>query len=51
MTLVKSLDMLVPEDELLQRSGLGSSTLASHLLMLEMQGLIKTLPGKYYRMN
>ena len=38
-------------DELLQRSGLGSSILASNLLMLEMQGLIKTLPGKYYRMN
>jgi hypothetical protein len=38
-------------DELLQRSGLGSSILASHLLMLEMQGLIKSLPGKYYRMN
>lgn len=38
-------------DELLQRSGLGSSILASHLLMLEMQGLIKTLPGKHYRMN
>jgi DNA processing protein len=38
-------------DELLQRSGLGSSALASHLLMLEMQGLIKSLPGKYYRMN
>lgn len=38
-------------DELLQISKMGSSQLASCLLMLEMQGLIKTLPGKYYRMN
>lgn len=38
-------------DELLQRSGLGSSMLASNLLMLEMQALIKALPGKYYRLN
>ncbi|MES2478008.1 MAG: DNA-processing protein DprA [Bacteroidota bacterium] len=38
-------------DELQQITGMGSSQLASCLLMLEMQGLIKTLPGKYYRMN
>lgn len=38
-------------DELQKRSNMGSSQLASCLLMLEMQGLIKTLPGKHYRMN
>jgi DNA processing protein len=38
-------------DELLQLSGQGSSVLASNLLMLEMQGLVKSLPGKFYRMN
>lgn len=38
-------------DELQKRTGLGSSQLASCLLLLEMQGLIKTLPGKHYRMN
>lgn len=38
-------------DELQIRSGMNSSALASCLLMLEMQGLIKTLPGKLYRMN
>jgi DNA processing protein len=38
-------------DELLLRSKMGSSNLASCLLLLEMQGLIKSLPGKRYRMN
>ncbi|MCC6186252.1 MAG: hypothetical protein IT256_03785 [Chitinophagaceae bacterium] len=38
-------------DELMQLSGQGSSVLASTLLMLEMQGLVKSLPGKHYRMN
>ncbi|MFA6152353.1 MAG: DNA-processing protein DprA [Chitinophagaceae bacterium] len=38
-------------DELQKRTNMGSSQLASCLLMLEMQGLIKTLPGKHYRMN
>lgn len=38
-------------DELQQITKMGSSSLASCLLMLEMQGLIKTLPGKYYRLN
>ena len=38
-------------DELLLRSNMGSSHLASCLLVLEMQGLIKSLPGKRYRIN
>lgn len=38
-------------DELLLRTNMGSSNLASCLLLLEMQGLIKSLPGKRYRMN
>lgn len=38
-------------DELLLRSKMGSSNLASCLLLLEMQGLIKSLPGKQYRLN
>lgn len=38
-------------DELQQRTNMGSSQLASCLLMLEMQGLIKSLPGKHYRIN
>lgn len=38
-------------DELLLKSGLGSSILANHLLLLEMQGLIKALPGKFFRLN
>lgn len=42
---------LTHADELLLRCGTGSSILASNLLMLEMQGLIKSLPGKFYRMN
>ncbi len=38
-------------DELYHHTGLANSQLAATLLQLEMQGLIKTLPGKYYRMN
>ena len=38
-------------DELFHHTGLASSQLAATLLQLEMQGIVKTLPGKYYRMN
>jgi DNA processing protein len=38
-------------DELLYQTGLSNSQLAATLLQLEMQGLIKTLPGKNYRMS
>jgi DNA processing protein len=41
---------LVHADEFMHSSGLMNSQLAATLLQLEMQGLIKTLPGKYYRM-
>jgi len=37
-------------DELFHHTGLQSSMLAATLLQLEMQGLIKSLPGKHYRM-
>lgn len=36
-------------DELLYHTGLASPMLAATLLQLEMQGLIKALPGKHYR--
>ena len=38
-------------DELFHHTGLASSMLAATLLQLEMQGLIKSLPGKYYRLH
>jgi DNA processing protein len=41
----------VHADELQQCSGMGSTQLASTLLLLEMQGLVKTLPGKSYRLS
>jgi DNA processing protein len=41
---------IVHADELFHHTGLQSSMLAATLLQLEMQGIIKTLPGKYYRM-
>lgn len=41
----------VHSDELLHVSGLANSQLAATLLGLEMQGLVKALPGKLYRMN
>jgi DNA processing protein len=41
----------VHSDELYHHTGLNSSQLASTLLQLEMQGLVKALPGKYYRIN
>jgi DNA processing protein len=37
-------------DELYHHTGLAGSQLAATLLQLEMQGIIKSLPGKYYRM-
>jgi len=37
-------------DELMHHTGLANSQLAATLLQLEMQGIIKTLPGKHYRM-
>lgn len=40
----------VHADELYHHTGLPSSMLAATLLGLEMQGIIKTLPGKNYRM-
>ena len=39
----------VHADELYHHSGLPNSMLAATLLQLEMQGVIKSLPGKYYR--
>ena len=41
----------VHADELFHHTGLQSSMLAATLLQLEMQGVIKTLPGKFYRMH
>lgn len=38
-------------DELLHHSGLSNPRLAAALLQLEMQELIKALPGKQYRLN
>ena len=40
----------VHADELFHHTGLTSSMLAATLLQLEMQGFIKSLPGKNYRM-
>lgn len=42
---------IVHSDELLLQTGFKSPQLAATLLQLEMQGVIKTLPGKHYRMN
>jgi DNA processing protein len=38
-------------DELYHQTGYTSSQLAATLLQLEMQDLVRSLPGKYYRMN
>jgi len=38
-------------DDLLYQSGFASPRLASVLLQMEMQGVIKALPGKHYRLN
>jgi DNA processing protein len=37
-------------DELYFKSGLSSSAVAAALLMLEMQGLVQSLPGKIYKL-
>ena len=37
-------------DELYFKSGLSSSAVAQALLMLEMQGVVASLPGKVYKM-
>jgi len=42
---------MVHADELLYETGLANSMLAATLLNLEMQGIIKALPGKRYRLN
>jgi DNA processing protein len=41
----------VHADELLHHAGVSSSQLAAVLLQLEMEGLIKALPGKFYRIG
>lgn len=38
-------------DELLLKSNLNSSNLAATLLLLELQNIIKPLPGKFYQLN
>ncbi len=38
-------------DELCARSGLSSSAVAGALLMLEMQGIVASFPGKLYKMQ
>lgn len=38
-------------DELVLRSGMSQSQLAMHLLNLEMQGILISLPGKLYQLN
>jgi len=40
----------VHADELFHGTGFANSQLAATLLQLEMQGIIKTMPGKHYRM-
>lgn len=42
---------MVHADELLHVCNMNSSQLASTLLMMEMQGLVKALPGKFYRLD
>jgi DNA processing protein len=41
----------VHADEILHHAGLANSMLAATLLQLEMQGVIRALPGKYYRIH
>lgn len=40
----------VHADELYHQTGIGSSLLAATLLQLEMQNIVKSLPGKFYRL-
>jgi DNA processing protein len=42
---------MIHSDELLHKSGLSNSALAATLLQLEMQGLVKTMPGKNYKLS
>ena len=42
---------LVQIDDLYFKSGLNSSAVAAALLMLEMQGIVTSLPGKIYKIN
>ncbi len=42
---------IVHADDIFYHTGLSNSTLAVTLLDLEMQGIIKTLPGKQYRLT
>ena len=42
---------IVAIDELYLKSGLSSSAAAQALLMLEMQGVVSSLPGKMYRLT
>lgn len=46
---ILNLQETVHIDELYFKSGLSSSTVAAALLMLEMQGLIASMPGKLYK--
>lgn len=41
----------VHTDQLLDASGMTSSQMAGVLLQLELQGLVKALPGKFYRLD
>lgn len=50
MSLLQTADTM-HADDLYHKSGMTSSQLASTLLLLEMQGLVKTLPGKMYRVE
>jgi DNA processing protein len=38
-------------DELTFRTSLNPGVLATHLLTLELKNLVKTLPGKFYKLN
>ncbi|MFZ1528744.1 MAG: DNA-processing protein DprA [Ferruginibacter sp.] len=48
--ILKETDNL-PIDEIYLRTGLSSSATAQALLMLEMEGLVKAMPGKIYILN
>ena len=41
----------IPIDELYFKAGLSSSAIAAALLMLEMQGIVLSLPGKIYKLS
>ena len=46
---ILQLQLQVSIDELYFKSGLSSSAVASALLMLEMQNVVASLPGKIYK--